>query len=190
MWLFHNDYNQLTHPKIMERMQKAMDMQFTGYGEDEVCTSAAAKIRKACGREDVAVHFLVGGTQTNLTVISASLRPHQGVLGAESAHINTHETGAIEATGHKVIGLPSTDGKITPEQISHAVLSLREDGMPTEHMVQPKMVYISNPTELGTIYTLSEMDGIMLEQEINLCSYEPLRLQSYLLSQHNPAYPG
>ena len=114
MWLFHNDYNQLTHPKIMERMQKAMDMQFTGYGEDEVCASAAAKIRKACGREDVAVHFLVGGTQTNLTVISASLRPHQGVLGAESAHINTHETGAIEATGHKVIGLPSADGKITP----------------------------------------------------------------------------
>jgi len=133
--------------------------QSSGYGMDDYCKSAAQMIRQLCGREDLAVHFLVGGTQTNLTVISAALRPHQGVVGAESAHVQVHETGAIEATGHKVMSLPSRDGKITAQQIQSAVTAHFADEA-AEHMVQPKMVYISNPTELGTIYTLAELEEI------------------------------
>lgn len=130
-----------------------------GYSEDEICLRAAAKIRSHCGREDLAVHFLVGGTQTNLTVIAAALRPHQAVIGAVTAHINVHETGAIEATGHKVIALPSEDGKITAAQVEKTVLAHRQSG-DYEHMAQPKMVYISNPTELGTIYSLQELEAL------------------------------
>ena len=101
----------------------------------------------------------MGGTQTNLTVICSALRPHQGVLGASSAHIQVHETGSIEATGHKVMWLPSDDGKITAEQVRMAVIQHRNDGA-FEHMTQPKMVYISNPTELGTLYSLEELDAL------------------------------
>ena len=133
--------------------------QTSGYGMDDYCAGAAQKIRQLCGNDDLAVHFLVGGTQTNLTVISAALRPHQGVIGAESAHVQVHETGAIEATGHKVLSLPSGDGKITAQQIKTAVTAHFADEA-AEHMVQPKMVYISNPTELGTIYTLAELEEI------------------------------
>jgi len=125
---------------------------------DDCCQSATEQIRKLCKNDDLSVHYLVGGTQTNLTVIAASLRPYQGVLGAVTAHINVHETGAIEATGHKVIGLPSDDGKIRASQVEEAMR--QHDCMDAEHMVQPKMVYISNPTELGTIYTLSELQAL------------------------------
>ena len=133
--------------------------QTVGYGEDVYCQQAAEAIRKACMREDVYVQFLVGGTQTNLTVISSALRTHQGVLAASSGHINVHETGAIEATGHKVLPLPSKDGKITAQQVREAVLAHYND-VTHEHIVQPKMVYISNPTELGTIYSKSELSAL------------------------------
>lgn len=116
-------------------------------------------IRKLCGREDAGVHFLVGGTQANLTVIASALRSHQGVVGAVSAHVNVHETGAIEATGHKVLALPSEDGKIRPEQVE-ALYEAHIHDESFEHTVQPKMVYISNPTELGTIYTRSELESL------------------------------
>lgn len=159
MYLFHNDYNQMCHPAILERMQQIAAEQMGGYSEDSCCQAAAKKIRVLCEREDVAVHFLVGGTQSNLIVIAASLRPHQAVIGAHTAHINVHETGAIEATGHKVLPLPSEDGKIRPEQIRELV-DLHWIDEAHEHIAQPKMVYISNSTELGTAYTLAELEAI------------------------------
>lgn len=159
MELFHNDYNQLCHPAVMAKMQNCASEQQPGYSEDTHCKIAAEKIRKICGNENVAVHFLVGGTQTNLTVIVSSLRPHQGVLCADTAHINVHETGAIEATGHKVITLPTKDGKISAADIREFV-QLHRTSADAEHMAQPKMVYISNPTELGTIYYLNELQEV------------------------------
>lgn len=159
MILFQCDYNEGAHPKIMERLMATNMEQTVGYGEDEYCAQAAAKIRKACGNENLAVHFLVGGTQTNMTVIDAALRSHQGVLCAVSGHINVHETGAVESCGHKVMGLPSSDGKITALQVEAAYLAHVNDSS-FEHMVQPKMVYISNPTELGTVYTKKELTDL------------------------------
>lgn len=159
MIYFNNDYSEGCHEKVMERLLATNMVQTPGYGEDAYCAAAAAKIRKKCGREDVAVHFLVGGTQTNMTVIDAALRPHQGALGADTAHINVHETGAVEATGHKVLWVPHHDGKITAQQVEDTV---REHYTSTsfEHTVQPKLVYISNPTELGTLYTRAELESL------------------------------
>lgn len=159
MILFHNDYSEGCHPAILRALSETNLEQTPGYGEDRCCMAAADKIRALCGREDLAVHFLVGGTQANLTVIDAALRPHQGAICAESGHIHVHETGAVEATGHKVLSLPSKDGKLTAAQVSELVRAhYYQDG--PEHTVQPKLVYISNPTELGTIYTLSELESL------------------------------
>ena len=152
MYLFHNDYNEICHPAILRRMQETAKMQMNGYGEDEYCASAAEKIRKCCGRDDIAVHFLVGGTQSNMIVITSALRPHQAVLAPASGHIHVHETGAIEAAGHKVIPLPTKDGKISAYQIAEAVDAHWADET-HEHMPQPKMVYISQPTEFGATYS-------------------------------------
>ena len=159
MIYFNNDYSEGCHASVLQKLNETNMAQTLGYGEDEYCREAATKIRKVCGREDVAVPFLVGGTQTNLTVIASALRPHQGVLSADSGHIQVHETGAIEATGHSVLALPSQDGKISAEQVRNAVVTHRNDGS-FEHMVQPKMVYISNPTEWGTLYSLAELEDL------------------------------
>lgn len=159
MYYFHNDYNQGCHPKVMDALLEMQPKQMQSYGLDTACESAANKIRKLCKNDDLAVHFLVGGTQTNLTVISAALRPHQAVLGVHTAHINVHETGSIEATGHKIISLPSDDGKITAEQIEKTMYDQLHDES-AEHIVQIKMVYISDSTELGTIYSLGELEEI------------------------------
>lgn len=159
MYLFHNDYNEICHPAVLEKMQANLGKQMPGYGEDSACQRAASMIRKLCKNEELSVHFLVGGTQANLIVISAALRPHQAALGAHSAHINVHETGAVEATGHKVLALPSEDGKITADQIRQTMLAHYADEA-HEHIAQPKLVYISNPTELGTIYSLAELEAI------------------------------
>ena len=159
MIYFHNDYSEGCHEKVLEKLIATNQEQTPGYGTDVYCESAARKIRTACGREDVDVHFLVGGTQANLTVIAAALRPHQGALCAVSGHINVHETGAVEATGHKVLPLPSDDAKITAAQVENAVIAHRNDGA-FEHIVQPKLVYISNPSEFGTLYTLQELEDL------------------------------
>lgn len=159
MLLFHNDYNEICHPRVLEKMLSVKQEQMPGYGEDSCCLRATNKIRQVCNNDKLDVHFLVGGTQTNLTVIAAALRPHQGVIGADTAHINVHETGAIEATGHKVIALPHVDGKITAEQVS-AIVKEHYTSADAVHMVQPKMVYISNPTELGTIYYKDELEAL------------------------------
>ncbi len=156
---FQCDYNEGAHPLILQRLAETNMEQTIGYGEDHYCDEARALIRKACQRDDADVHFLVGGTQTNTTVISHTLRPYQGVISAVSGHINVHETGAIEATGHKVLAIDSPDGKLTALQIEQAMQAhLNEDG--PEHMVQPGMVYLSFPTEVGTVYTRSELEVI------------------------------
>lgn len=159
MIYFNNDYSEGCHSAVMQKLLETNMEQTPGYGVDPYCRQAADLIRKLCDNDNLAVHFLVGGTQTNLTVISAALRPHQGVIGADTAHIQVHETGAIEATGHKVLSLPCDDGKLTALQIEAAVTAHFADEA-AEHMVQPKMVYISNPTELGTIYSLAELEAI------------------------------
>ena len=159
MILFHNDYSEGCHEKVLAALVKTNMEQTPGYSEDAYCARAAGKIRKCCGREDLAVHFLVGGTQANLTVIAAGLRPHQGVLGADSAHVNVHETGAIEATGHKVLYLPSVEGKINAKQVSDYMAAHWADPS-FEHTVQPGMVYISSPTEWGTLYSKAELEEL------------------------------
>ena len=156
---FQCDYNEGAHPKVMQRLLDTNMEQTVGYGEDHYCESARQLIRKACGNESLQVHFLVGGTQTNTTVIAHLLRPHQGVIAAESGHISVHETGAIEHTGHKVLALPAHEGKITAEQVEHLVLEHRADSS-FEHTVQPGMVYISFPTEFGTLYSKAELEAL------------------------------
>ena len=159
MILFHNDYSEGCHEKVMQALVRTNLEQTPGYAEDIYCARAAQRIRECCGREDLSIHFLVGGTQANLTVITAALRPHQGVLAADSGHINVHETGAVEATGHKVLWLPSNAGKICGAQVAEYMKNHRTDPS-FEHTVQPGMVYISNPTEWGTLYSKSELSEL------------------------------
>ncbi len=156
---FESDYTQGATPEIIQRLVETNMEMTPGYGMDEYCMSAKRKIKAEIGREDIDVHFLVGGTQTNFTFISSVLRPHQGVICAETGHIHVHETGSVEACGHKLLPLPSADGKITAEQI--ATLTDNHYGDPNfEHMTQPKLVYISFPTENGTIYSKAELTAI------------------------------
>ena len=159
MIYFNSDYLEGAHSAIMERMMETNMMQTVGYSCDEICDSARAKVRAACNAPDADVHFLVGGTQTNTTVIAALLRPWQGVVSAVSGHINCHETGAIESTGHKVIALPTPDGKLTAKQVKDYVEWQKNDES-EEHIVQPGMVYISHPTETGMLYSKAELTEI------------------------------
>ena len=156
---FQCDYQEGAHPSILKKMEETNYEQTVGYGNDPYCESARKKIRELCNAPEADVHFLVGGTQTNFTVISAILRPYQGALAAVSGHINVHETGAIEATGHKVLALPSEDGKITAAQVREAYEAHWNDA-DHEHIVQPGMVYISHPTENGTLYEKEELQAL------------------------------
>ena len=156
---FECDYAEGVHPQLLERLVQTNFEQTKGYGEDGYCEEARRLVRLLCGNDSVDVHFLVGGTQTNMTVIASILRPHQGVLSATTGHINVHETGAIESTGHKVLALPTDNGKLTASQIEHAYQEHWNDAN-HEHVVQPGMVYISNPTEGGTIYTKQELEAL------------------------------
>ena len=156
---FQCDYNEGAHPLILQRLAETNMEQTVGYGEDPYCEQARQLIRCACENNNVDIHFLVGGTQTNTTVIAHTLRPYQGVISASTGHINVHETGAIESTGHKVLSVESPDGKLTAAQKEKTMQAhLQEDG--PEHMVQPGMVYLSFPTEVGTTYTLGELEAI------------------------------
>lgn len=156
---FDSDYAEGAHERILQRLLQTNEEQTPGYGEDAHCKNAARLILEHCGRPDAQVHFLMGGTQANLTVIAAALRPHQGVISAQSGHINGHEAGAIEATGHKVLALPSADGKLTAGQIDRFISDYYAD-VTHEHIVQPGMVFISQPTENGTIYQKAELAAI------------------------------
>lgn len=155
MYSFKNDYSEGAHPRILEALMNANLTQNEGYGLDSHSEAAAASITKQLGRKDVDIHILVGGTQTNLLAIASALRPYQAAISAATGHINVHETGAIEGTGHKVLALPAADGKLTPALVQ-TCLGEHTD----EHMVQPKLVYISNSTEIGTIYKKAELEAL------------------------------
>ncbi len=156
---FDTDYMEGAHPEIMRRLVETNLDQTTGYGTDPYTAKAKELIRKACGKPDAAVYFLVGGTQTNATVIDALLDKFEGVLAAETAHINVHEAGAIEASGHKVLTLPQHDGKVNKDDVEKYITDFYRDDT-YEHMVAPGMLYISHPTEFGTLYTLEELKGL------------------------------
>ena len=185
---FECDYAEGGHPLIMEALLKTNMLQTSGYSSDEYCSKARDLIKKACNTKDARVEFLVGGTQANATVIAACLRAHQGVLCPVSAHINTHETGAIEAGGHKVLTLESDDGKLTKEQVQNAYEEHMNDET-REHLVQPGMVFISQPTESGTIYSLSELEAISAYcRKVGLTFYiDGARLGYALASLENDA---
>lgn len=156
---FRNDYAQGAHEQVLGALAGLAGQGFSGYGEDALCRAAQERVRRLTGQPKAALYFLSGGTQANLTVIASMLRPHQGVVAADTAHIAAHETGAIEATGHKVLTLPHRDGKVNPDDIERMVAAHYADDS-FEHTVQPGMVYISNTTELGSIYTARELEGI------------------------------
>ena len=156
---FQCDYNEGAHPLILQRLSATNMEQTVGYSEDPYCEHARELLRQACDAEHAQVHFLVGGTQTNTTVIAHILRPYQGAIAAETGHINVHETGAIENTGHKVLALPSSNGKLTAQQVADALEAHRNDH-DYEHMVQPGLVYISFPTEVGTLYSRQELTDL------------------------------
>lgn len=159
MLSFTCDYILGAHPRILERLMETNMEQLPGYGEDRYCESAKEKIRAACECPDAEIYFLTGGTQTNATVIDSVLRKYEGVIAAQTGHINVHEAGAIEYTGHKVLTLPGHEGKIHGDELEAYLKAFFADGS-HEHMVFPGMVYLSHPTEYGTLYTKAELEAI------------------------------
>ena len=159
MLSFENDYSCAATPEIIARLAETAPNQYPGYGTDDVCESAKAKIREACACPDAEIFFLVGGTQTNQVVIDAITPPYAGVVAATTGHVNAHEAGAIEFTGHKVLTLPHHDGKIDADELDEYCATFYADGNYT-HMVFPGCVYISQATEYGTLYTLAELEAI------------------------------
>ncbi len=156
MLSFESDYTEGAHPRILQRLLETNMEQLPGYGSDTYCESAKRKIREACACPDADIFFLVGGTQTNATVISSVLKPYEGVVAAETGHVSLHEAGAIEYTGHKVLQLPQHLGKLDADEVDGFISAFWEDAS-HEHMVFPGMVYISHPTEYGTLYTKDEL---------------------------------
>ena len=158
LW-FNCDYSEGAHPRILEKLAQTNFEQTGGYGNDPYCRQAAELIKQQCKAPGAEVHFLCGGTQANLTVLAACSRPYQSIISASSGHINVHEAGAIEATGHHIEALPHTNGKIMAEQIARVCKAHWEDDNP-EFAPQPKTVYLSFPTEYGTLYSLKELQEI------------------------------
>lgn len=156
---FDSDYMEGAHPSILEALSKINFEQNPGYGTDAYCASAKEKIRKACGCPGADVYFLEGGTQTNSIVITSLLRPWEGVLSADTGHVSLHEAGAIEYHGHKVLTIPNTLGKISASQVRAYMEQFLADAN-HDHMVFPGMVYISHPTEYGTLYTKEELEQL------------------------------
>ncbi len=152
---FYNDYSEGAHPRLLEILAQTNYAQESGYGEDGLSRQAAELIQQALGSPQAAVHFVSGGTQTNMIALAAALKPYESVIGAETAHIHVHEAGAVEATGHKINVVPAKDGKLTPAMVE-AVCAQHTD----EHMVKPRVVFISNASEVGTIYTRSELEAL------------------------------
>ena len=183
---FESDYTQGAVPEIISKLVETNLEMTPGYGTDHYCTSAAEKIKTEIDMPSADVHFLVGGTQTNMLFISSVLRPHQGVMCAHTGHINAHETGAVEATGHKVITIESADGTVTAEQVRGLLDSHYADET-HEHIVQPAMVYVSFPTENGTLYSkakLTELSELCRERDIPLY-LDGARLGYGLMSEGN-----
>jgi len=182
LYSFKNDYSEGAHPRILQALIDSNFVQEDGYGGDRFTQQAIDLLKGKIGRTDVDIHLLSGGTQTNLTAISSFLRPHEAAIAADTGHILTHETGAIEATGHKIISVQTNNGKLNPAQIK-TVLDLHTD----EHMVKPKLVYISNTTEIGSIYSKDELTDLRsFCQKRNLILYmDGARLGSALRSEEN-----
>ena len=182
MYSFKCDYSEGAHPRILDALAETNLEQAEGYGEDTYTQKAVELLKKTIGNDKVDIHLIPGGTQTNLVAISAFLRPHEAAIAAETGHILVHETGAIEATGHKIIPVKTEDGKLKPFQIK-AVLDAHTD----EHMVKPKLVYISNSTEIGTVYGRDELEGLSgMCRENGLFLYmDGARLGSALCSEGN-----
>jgi threonine aldolase len=182
MYSFKNDYSEGAHPRILNALIESNLEQVDGYGEDIYTQKAVELLKQKIGLSNIDIHLLSGGTQTNLTAISAFLRPHEAAIAASTGHILVHETGAIEATGHKVISLETADGKLNPSLIE-AALKAHTD----EHMVKPKLVYISNTTEIGSIYNKAELRQISkFCRENNLILFmDGARLGSALSSEEN-----
>lgn len=159
MLYFENDYCEGAHPAILQKLQETNFEKLPGYGMDPYCMSAKEKIRKACKCAHADIHFLMGGTQTNATVIRSFLRPYEGVIAAETGHISVHEAGAIEASGHKVLQLPQKDGKLSVSILKEYLKNFYEDEN-HDHMVFPGMIYLSHPTEYGTLYSRQELTDL------------------------------
>ena len=161
MLRFQNDYSEGAHPNVLRALCDTNLCSTPGYGLDDDCRRAADAIRARFACPDADVHFLVGGTQTNQLAAAAFLRPWEAMVAADTGHINVHETGAIEATGHKAIAVPGADGKLTPAAIADAAAQhCAAPGVYDEHMVLPRMVYVSDATELGTVYTKAELTAL------------------------------
>ncbi|NUS38393.1 MAG: aminotransferase class I/II-fold pyridoxal phosphate-dependent enzyme [Lysobacter sp.] len=176
---FFDDYSEGAHPRVLELLGASNLAQEAGYGQDGLTARAIALLRAAIANTDAAVHLLSGGTQTNLVALAAMLRPFESVVAAASAHIAVHETGAIEATGHKVHALPSPDGKLTAAQVRELVAQHRD-----EHMVRPRVVFVSQPTEFGTLYSARELEALATAcRELDLHLYlDGARLPAALAS--------
>ena len=159
MLSFESDYTTGAHPYVLQRLLDTNLESQPGYGNDTYCASARERIRAACACPEADVRFLVGGTQTNSTVIAMALMPYEGVISATTGHIAAHEAGAVEYTGHKVLTIPGHNGKIRADELTDYLVTFYADGS-HDHMVQPGMVYISHPTEYGTLYTLAELEEI------------------------------
>ena len=159
MLCFENDYSEGAHPEILEHLIETNMEQLSGYGTDIYCQKAKEKIRNACGIPDAEVFMLTGGTQTNQIIIDTVLAPYEGVIAARTGHVSTHEAGAIEFTGHKVLELPEKEGKIQVTDLKDLLETFYGDGN-HEHMVFPGMVYISHPTEYGTLYSKQELKDL------------------------------
>lgn len=159
MLSFESDYVEGAHEQILKRLTETNFEQLSGYGNDPYCESAKKKIRDACGCPDADIYFLTGGTQTNLTVIDGLLASYEGVIAAESGHVSVHEAGAIEYTGHKVLTIPQHQGKIHADELETYLRTFWQDEN-HEHMVYPGMVYISHPTEYGTLYSRAELENL------------------------------
>lgn len=184
MLSFESDYTEGAHPKILEKLCETNMEKLPGYGSDPYCESAKNKIRKACGCPEAEVMFLVGGTQTNATVIDAMLEKYEGVLAVQTGHVSVHEAGAIEYTGHKILELPSHDGKMNAEELEEYLQKFWQDET-HEHMVFPGMVYLSHPTEYGTLYSREELKAISVVcQQFHIPLYlDGARLGYGLMSQ-------
>ena len=183
---FNSDYLEGAHPRVIARLAETNMVQTPGYGEDEFCDRAREIIRELCEAPEAAVHFLVGGTQVNATVLTAALSPWQGVVSADTGHIAVHETGAVEARGHKVLAVPHQNGKLDAEQVD-ALCRLHFCDESHEHMVMPGAVYLSNPTEYGTLYSRDELSALReVCDRWDLCLYlDGARLGYGLASPEN-----
>ncbi len=183
MYNFKNDYSEGAHPRILDKLVETNLIQQLGYGEDDYSKEAKTVLRNKIDNQHAVIHFLSGGTQTNLLVISFLLRVHEAVISAKTGHISANETGAIEATGHKVITVETADGKLTPEDI----LKILKDHALAPHVVKPRIVYISNSTEIGTIYSLVELKALYLccQQQQLLLYVDGARLGHALTAENN-----